>query len=141
MEQLTLLLPMVGFDLFRSQLEPVSQARADGIVFSFATAGASATAKETDDGFVVLAGSTARRAPSETFPRGYLALRDQLVAEGKLVEGPSPELYVFAVDVAFSSPSAAASIVAARSAGGPREWRVKDTGQSYAEWRASRLDE
>ena len=106
-EQLGLLLPLAGFDLFRRSA-PVSEAGQDDpggweTVFVFSTAGASATGQETDDGFVVLAGSTARRSPSETFPRGYLALRDQLVAEGKLVEGPSPQLYVFAADVAFSS--------------------------------------
>jgi hypothetical protein len=64
-----------------------------------------------------------------------------LVADGKLIAGPAPELYAFATDVAFTSPSAAASIVAARSASGPREWRVKETGQLYGEWRAERLDE
>ena len=47
--------------------------------FRFSTAGASATACETDDGFVVLAGSTARRAHSGTFPACYLVLRDQLL--------------------------------------------------------------
>ena len=48
---------------------------------------------------------------------------------------------MFAVDVAFASPSAAASIVAARSASGPREWKVAGTGQSYRGWRAERLGE
>jgi hypothetical protein len=66
---------------------------------------------------------------------------NSLVADGKLIAGPAPELYAFATDVAFTSPSAAASIVAARSASGPREWRVKETGQLYGEWRAERLDE
>src|SRR5690606_29285362 len=107
----------------------------------FTTAGAVATAQETDDGFVVLAGSTARRTPTGTFPAGYFALRDQLIADGKLVEGHAPDLYTFATDVMFSSPSTAASIVAARSTGGPRGWRVTKTGQTYGDWRAVRLDE
>jgi hypothetical protein len=58
--------------------------------FAFSTAGATATARESD-GFVVLAGSTARRQGTETFPAGYQALRDQLVQDGRLVDGPSPE--------------------------------------------------
>jgi hypothetical protein len=41
------------------------------------------------------------------------ALRDQLVQDGHLVDGPSPELFRFAADVAFASPSAAAAVVAA----------------------------
>ncbi len=48
---------------------------------------------------------------------------------------------MFAADMAFASPSAAASIVAARSASGPREWKVAGTGQSYRDWRAERLGE
>jgi hypothetical protein len=141
-DQLSLLLPLAGFDLFRRTTSTAGASPSpEGVVFTFSTAGATAVGKETEDGFVVLAGSTARRAPSETFPRGYLALRIQLVAEGKLVAGSSPDLYTFAADVAFTSPSAAASIVAARSASGPREWRVKETGELYGDWRAARLDE
>jgi hypothetical protein len=69
------------------------------------------------------------------------AVRDQLVQDGRLVDGPSPELYRFAMDVPFASPSAAASIVAARSASGPREWRLRGSGQCYRDWRAERLGE
>lgn len=144
-EQLGLLLPMVGFDLFRRPVQSGSSSPkpdgADGTIFTLTTAGAAATGQETDDGFVVLAGSTARRTPTGTFPAGYLALRDQLVADGKLTAESSPELFAFTADVAFSSPSAAASIVAARSASGPREWRVTDGGQTYGDWKAARLDE
>jgi hypothetical protein len=108
--------------------------------FAFSTAGATATARESD-GFVVLAGSTARRQGTETFPAGHQALRDQLVQDGRLVNGSAPEFFMFTVDVAFASPSAAAAVVAARSASGPREWRLRETGQSYRDWRAERLGE
>ena len=72
---------------------------------------------------------------------GRAPRRDQLVQDGRLVDGPSPELFMFAVDVAFASSSAAAAVVAARSASGPREWRLRETGQSYRDWRAERLGE
>jgi len=139
-EQLTLALPIVGFDLFRRAGQGSARGASDtedGVAFTFSTAGASATAHETDDGFVVLAGSTARRTPTGTFPAGYLALRDQFVADGKLTDGPAPDLYTFSADVVFTSPSAAASIVAARSASGPREWKVEGTGQMYKDWKAA----
>ncbi len=140
-DQITLALPLVGFDLFRrSPTEAASSALSSAIgnaTFVFATAGASATARETDDGFVVLAGSTARRTPSGTFPAGYLALRDQLIVDGRLVDGPTPDILAFATDVVFTSPSAAASIVAARSASGPREWKLEGTGQMYKDWKGS----
>jgi hypothetical protein len=143
-DQLALVLPVLGFDLFRQPMPLGNESltgTGDTVSFTFDTAGASALGREIDDGFAVLAGSTARRSPTETFPAGYLALRDQLVVEGKLIEGPAPDLYAFAVNVVFSSPSAAASIVAARSASGPREWRLKGTGQLYKDWRAARLEE
>jgi hypothetical protein len=143
-DQLTLVLPIVGFDLFRRSVQKTASEAAsnmdDDVMFAFATAGASATAHETEEGFVVLAGSTARHTPTETFPAGYLALRDQLVADGKLAGGPAPDLYTFTSDVVFSSPSAAASIVAARSASGPREWKVNGTGQMYKDWKAAALE-
>lgn len=140
-DQLRLVLPILGFDLFGSSRGRTAEPddHTSDAVFAFSTAGASATARETDDGFVVLAGSTARRMGTDTFPAGYRALRDQLIQDGRLVDGATPEVYRFAADVAFASPSAAASIVAARSASGPREWKVSTTGRLYRDWRAARL--
>lgn len=131
--QVVVLLPVLGFDLFRRAVAFASEpeGEAGAVTFTFSTAGASATARETDEGFLVLAGSTARRTPSSTFPAGYAALREQLLSQGKLVPDASADLYRFAADVAFSSPSAAASIAAARSASGPLEWKLVGTGQNY----------
>jgi hypothetical protein len=144
-----LVLPILGCDLFWRRQRPQAATQADlapaaaqvGPVFIFATGGASATGQETEDGFLVFAGSTARRATSGTFPAGYAALRDKLVASAQLVQGDTPELWVFGTDVTFSSPSAAASIVSGRSAGGPLEWKIQPQGLSYRDWRASRIDE
>lgn len=139
--QVVLILPLVGFDLFRRTTAAKGQPPAEGgNTFAFAPGGASARAREDADGFVVLAGSTARRGGSETFPAGYRALRDKLLAGGQLTDDSSPELYRFATDVVFSSASAAASIIAARSAGGPLEWKLETSGQTYRDWRAARLD-
>jgi hypothetical protein len=144
LDQLRLILPILGFDLFRRPMHSdtsTASRRPHDVTFTFATAGASATAHETEEGFVVLAGSTARRTPTETFPAGYLALRNQLIADGKLTDGPTSDLYTFTSDVIFTSPSAAASIVAARSASGPREWKVEGTGQMYKDWKAAALEQ
>lgn len=145
MEQMRIVLPILGFDLFR----PVGGAPAaeteqsgENPIFELDSVRTHvrATARELDSGFVVLAGSTARKGRTRTFQAGYRSLRDQLVNDGKLVEAAEPNLYRFAIDVAFASPSAAASIVMARSASGPLEWRVKQSGLTYGEWRDSRLD-
>jgi hypothetical protein len=144
-----LVLPILGCDLFRRRQRPQTPQQADRAsidevgspVFTFATAGAAATGQETDEGFVIFAGSTARRAASSTFPAGYAALRDKLVASAQLVPSSSPDVWAFATDVTFSSPSAAASIVSGRSASGPLEWKIQPQGLSYRDWRASRISE
>ncbi len=90
---------------------------------------------------MVFAGSTARRASSSTFPAGYAALKDKLVASAQLVDGLSPDVWTFGSDVTFSSPSAAASMISGRSASGPLEWKIQPQGLSYRDWRASRMDD
>jgi hypothetical protein len=142
-DQLRIILPLVGFDLFRPR-RPVSMAPVAGVesspIFTFSTGGASATARETEDGFVVLGGSTAKTTTSATFQAGYQALRDRLLADGSLAPGSSDDLLTFASDVVFASSNAAAAVVAGRSASGPIEWKVAQTGQVYRDWRATTLE-
>jgi hypothetical protein len=94
--------------------------------------GTNATAVETGGEFVVLRGSTARKQGVESWT-SYRARRDQLAAEGKLVDGTDPNFLVFAEDVALASPSPGAAVVARRSADGQRHWKVEGTGQSCEE--------
>ena len=142
LEQVRLILPLLGFDLFRAQRpnHAATGQSGDAATFKMAAGGATARARETDEGFVVLAGSTARKGASGTFPAGYAVLRDKLLASGQLLDEPSSDLHRFTADVVFSSPSAAASIVAARSASGPIEWKLESSGQSYRDWGAAGLD-
>jgi Domain of unknown function (DUF4357) len=141
-EQLRTVLPILGFDLFRpAGRRPTSSPGTDDPIFELNAAGVDATARELDNGFMVLAGSTARREGTPTFPAGYQSFRDQLFKDGKLVEGTEPGLYRFAADVRFASPSAAAAIVMGRSASGPREWIVRGTSQTYKAWREANLAE
>ena len=137
LDQLRLVLPILGFDLLRRPGLPDTAAAAGGsheTTFTFSTAGASAIARETDDGFVVLAGSTARLTPSGTFPAGYLEHRDRLVAEGKLVAGPTP-------DPARASPRTWCSPVRAPR---HRPWRraapaAHESGRSRGSGRCKRI--
>ncbi len=147
-ENAALVLPILDCDLFRRRQRPQAApqggrdpfAGVGSPVFTFATGGASATGQETEEGFVIVAGSTARRATSGTFPAGYAALRDKLVGSGQLAAGSTPDVWVFAADVMFTSPSAAASIVSGRSASGPLEWKIQPQGLSYRDWRGSQID-
>ena len=77
------------------------------------------------DGFLVLRGSQAfvQEASGFSRPRDklYRDLRARLVEAGHLVR--DGEVYRFARDYAFVSSSAAATVILARAASGPEEWR------------------
>lgn len=97
--------------------------------------GLHAMARDEDDRFVVLKGSTANvRAGAD---HSYTADRVALEQAGKLERiQDDPEHLRFTEDVAFSSPSAAAAAVFNRSSNGREAWKVKGTEQTYAECRA-----
>ena len=140
MTQLQKVLPILGFELFHSakHLEGLSEGEAPP-QFEMNVAGIQASARENDTGFIVLAGSTARQGGSASFPKGYRELRDRLVADGKIIDAGS-DLYRFAENVWFPSPTTAAAVILARSASGPHEWTLKGTAQSYRDWPAAKLD-
>ena len=81
-----------------------------------------------DPEFLVLSGSQAFVEPAPAFERpedrGARDLREALVADGTLVQhGP---FYVFLRHYVFHSPSLAASVILARAASGPEEWRAQN---------------
>lgn len=139
--QLQMILPVLGFNFL--QPKPTFATSASGTpttapLFTLEAVGARAEAREVDGEFVVLKGSTARRQGTPSWDT-YKTLRDDLVAEGKLVDGSDPDLLVFADDVPFNSPSAAATVVRAGNTNGRREWKEASTGKSYAEWQELQL--
>jgi hypothetical protein len=141
LDQLTLVLSIMGFDILRITQTAPSQMSANDPLFVLETMGASARARETDDAFIVLAGSTARKEVSPALQPSYRLQREQLVRDRKLVDDVNPESYRFAVDVGFSSPSTAAAVILGRSASGPREWKLAGSGQTYKDWRTAKLKE
>ena len=140
-DQLLLILPIVGFDLFRTAVSgrPDQTDTSEKPQFEFDALDAHAQGRETDEGFVVLAGSTARKEVTPTLQVGYRIRRDQLLSDGKLADAAESDRYVFTTDVMFPSPSAAASVVAGRSASGPQEWRVAGKGRTYKDWRLGQV--
>ncbi len=99
-----------------------------------------AFAVEVGGEFVVLAGSPARKEAYKNW-KGYRGQRDALVDAGKLVDSDDPEHFVFAENVGFASPSAAANVVAAGSRNGREYWKVEGTGQTYGQWQDAKLAE
>lgn len=72
-------------------------------------------------GFVVRAGSQARKQEVESIPNYLREIRNSLVELGILVD--KGDFYEFAQDYPFGSPSAAAGVVLGRSANGRIEWK------------------
>lgn len=140
LEQIVMVFPVLGLGFLQPRPAVSASAPATGAspLFVLEKVGAAAKAREVDGQFVVLKGSTARKDGVESW-KSYRGLRDQIVDDGSLVEAAEPGLLVFDEDVPFTSPSAAAAVVLARSANGRIEWRTADTGKTYADWQALRL--
>ncbi|MCA9115792.1 MAG: GIY-YIG nuclease family protein [Planctomycetaceae bacterium] len=141
LEQAQMIFPVLGMNFLQPKpvyTQPIGSTSEQSPQFVISVVGTKAFAIETGGEFVVLKGSTTRKHGTESWT-SYRSLRDQLVQEGKLVESESPEYYVFAENVAFSSPSAAGTVVAAANTNGRLSWKVEGTGQSYADWHDAML--
>ena len=89
------------------------------------------------NGFIVLKESTAVLEAQSSISGNYKALRDDLIRQGVMLK--SNELYVFAQDYTFSSPSMAASVLLGRNANGRIEWKNQD-GKSLNDLAAEDVD-
>ncbi|MDO3175902.1 GIY-YIG nuclease family protein [Mycobacteroides abscessus] len=150
--QAKILLPVLGVNLLRSAATateitavPASDAAAattDSPLFELhlKKEGIIARAREIDGEFTVLAGSGARAAWMAASHHGYKALREQLIQEGALVPANDSAVQ-FAHDQVFASPSAAAAVIAGRSANGRIEWKVQGTGISYGSWQNQAIEQ
>ena len=119
------LLPILGSAILTPQ--PSQEARKDDEqILVCAIKGLRATGLRTADGFIVFAGSQViakeRQSAQKRYPR-VLALRRSLQADGTLQ--PHSDHLVFAEDVEFTSPSAAAAVVHGGSANGLIAWKTE----------------
>jgi hypothetical protein len=137
LEQVQLILPVIGVNL--TQPRPnAERAIQSSPLFVFSAAGAAGKARQVDDAFVLLRGSTCRKegVPSWT---SFKVLRDRLVAEKRLAPHPSQaDNYVAVEDIEFSSPSAAGAVVAGRNTNGRQSWKVEGSEQTYEAWTSAR---
>ncbi|MDD9799886.1 MAG: GIY-YIG nuclease family protein [Gammaproteobacteria bacterium] len=140
-EQLLLLLPVLGIDVF-AHVEKTPGDReyycksADKNLKGKDTW--NATGYVTSNGFMVRAGSTARKgtAPSMTThhpSNAYLHKREDLKSSRILVEKDG--CFRFEVDHEFNSPTEAASVCTGRTANGPAVWK-DEKGTTLKEHRA-----
>ncbi len=131
------LLATLGYPLFEPLAREEQVQRADE-VFRCRASGADARGLYTEEGFVVLAGSSGRLETVPSFQsHGYHRIREQLLEQGVLVvEG---ERIRFTRDHLFQSPSGAAACVTGRTANGWIEWKDAD-GRTLGERKATTQD-
>lgn len=152
--QAKIILPVLGVNLLRA---PLTQAAAapgehDGPIMTailsqrsptfelvLKKSGIIATAQEIDGEFTVFAGSTARK-DWQGVDDGYKRLREKLEEDGTLTLSNDGKCRAFTRNQVFASPSAAAAVVAGRSANGRVEWKVQGSTTSYGSWQSEGVD-
>lgn len=123
LERIAQLLPVLGSELLTPIAPSAKEAQATPVLYC-AMRGAQAKGLRSPNGFVVFKGSTAvsrERESTKTQGAWVHTLREKLKSEGALVE--ADEFLLFARDVEFASPSAAAAVVHGGTAAGPLAWK------------------
>ena len=147
-EQLNLILPVLGFDFLRQHksaaqtdsetvISPTDSSNGPVFWLSSKKHGIEARAREVGGEFMVLEGSTAVTAwmsKAEHNARRHA----QLAKSGKLMAGEGESLR-FAEDVVFGSPSAASAVVLGRPDNGRTSWKVAGSNVSYGEWQSEQV--
>jgi len=144
-----IVLPVLGVNLLRGPKEPlgaeasVTPSPSDSPTFEMSIPhGGTAKAREIDGEFTVLAGSAARKQwvtkELKRNARGHEEFRASLIAKGVLAE--QSDRYVFTRNQVFSSPSAAAAVIAGtETRNGRLEWRVEGTAVTYGDWQTQQI--
>ena len=146
LEQLQLVLPVVGVDFFRKvPSSPAGNFGSDSAETPIFTIqhkrkGISATAREIEGEFVVLSGSTGDLREAASFHERLKNLREQHLAVGKISK-VGDQSFELLEDIAFSSPSAAAVFLFGTSRNGRADWLVQGKTMNYGEWKEHLLKE
>ena len=147
LDTLMMVLPAIQVDMFvnkakDTRIEKMRNVANEFPIFELKSPrlGLSATAELREGELIVKSGSIVRRewVGERGAKTHYFILFDKLIESGILI--PSGDHSRFTQDYAFSSPSAAGAIVNGRSTSGPREWKLKGTTKTYADWEAEQLE-
>lgn len=120
-ETIKVLLATLGYPIFDDKRGDKAQQRK---VFYCKGKEAEAKCLVTDEGYLVLTGSTANLDETKTINPSTKALRAELIEKEILVQ--KDEVFEFTSDQLFKSPSSASSVVLARSSNGWSEWKDKN---------------
>ena len=148
-EQLRLILPVLGLDFLRQQKRSAratpdqpeqTETTGDGPLFRLTSRkhGFEAKAREADGEFVVLEGSHAVTAWTSASDHSYSKLHANLIRQGKLAPEGDDHLR-FVEDVGFRSPSAASAVILGRPDNGRTSWKVDGSNISYGDWQSEQV--
>lgn len=128
LERLRVLLGALGFPFLQSLAGPTTPEPSEGsslvgkrLRLVLAKRNADASGAVTDEGFAVYEGSVGDATVRRSLGKGYRVLREQLLADGSLVEGNGT--IRLTRDVLFTSPSAAAAVLAGGAYNGREAWK------------------
>ena len=116
------MLPVLGIHAFEKGIESIDADRK--ALLTCAARGASARGRDTAQGFIVLAGSTAAADEVDSLSKHFPTisqLRQDLLSNGVLV--PDGTAWRFSQDYTFGSPSTASTFVLGRSSNGRTSWK------------------
>ena len=118
-EEINLLVSALSFPFFDTLKKPMKK----NILFCKGR-DAVAEGEFIEEGLVVFSGSTCNKEVSKSCQEWIIKIRNQLIDSGVMIL--ENNIYKFTSDHIFSSPSAAAAAILARSANGWIEWKSKD---------------
>lgn len=124
LDNLILLLSALGFPILQKVVS-IEQADTTDPLFVCKGKKANATGRLTNDGFVVYKGSTATTNISKAVFTRNKRMLEKLMNTG-YVEKKSEELFSFAKDYVFNTPSAASDIILGNSTSGWKMWKTGD---------------
>jgi hypothetical protein len=134
LDQMKLILPVMGFKFLisstvkHSEINSVPEKSSESETYYIKTKTFNATMIETDQGYIVLKGSEAKKELSPSCTETYRSMRKKLI-ETKILVEDNGKLF-FAEDAIFNSPSAASNMILGRNSNGFTEW-VNKNGKSY----------
>lgn len=149
LEEIQLVLPVIGVDVFRqpppsrSALSDQGQALPSGaadtappqFVLTHKNFGITATAREVDGEFIIEAGSIGAWRARSSFHGAMALRRNDARSMGRIVIAADEKTFQLTQDIAFSSPSAAAVFLFGTSRNGRTDWQVDGQNIPYGDWK------
>lgn len=104
--------------------------------------GVDARLYEINNEWIIIAGSTFRKETTDSFWNSLKALRNNMIADGLLVDNPDNRQYLkLTRNYPAKSLSSAAGLITGARYSGPATWILEETGEPYRQWSQRQLDE